>query len=98
MQIVYLNGKDFENIAQVHDYLAEKLNFPAYYGNNLSALYDVLTELCENTNIVANLEGVTDEAFFRQLERLTQVMKDAADANDYLEVSLEGSEEKNEEE
>ena len=94
MQEVYLNAKDFETIAQVHDYLAEKLDFPAYYGKNLSALYDVLTELCKDTKIAVNLEGAADGALCTQLKQLVRVMKDAADANEYLEVLLQVPEEK----
>ena len=31
-----------------HDYLMKSLNFPDYYGKNLDALYDCLTEIsCE---------------------------------------------------
>ena len=29
----------------IHDRLAETLHFPAYYGRNLDALYDILTGL-----------------------------------------------------
>lgn len=93
MQKVYLNGKDFETIGQVHDYLAEELNFPEYYGKNLSALYDVLTEICEDTKISVNLEDMEDEVLCTQLRQLVYVMKDAADENDYLEVALKAAEE-----
>ena len=93
MQEVYLNGNDFKTIGQVHEDLAEKLNFPSYYGKNLSALYDVLTELCEDTKITVNLEGMEDEVLCTQLRQLVHVMKDAADENDYLEVSFQTAEE-----
>lgn len=29
----------------LHDYLAQELELPAYYGHNLDALYDCLTEI-----------------------------------------------------
>ena len=38
---------DFENInnkEELHSYLKEKLALPDYYGKNLDALYDCLTE------------------------------------------------------
>ena len=34
-----------ENRDQLHRLLAEKLEFPAYYGHNLDALMDCLTEI-----------------------------------------------------
>ncbi|MBO4901759.1 MAG: barstar family protein [Lachnospiraceae bacterium] len=39
---------DFTGITtreELHDYLAEKLELPDYYGRNLDALYDCLTEM-----------------------------------------------------
>ena len=42
--IVELNGLEMTDRQRTHDYLAEKLQFPAYYGKNLDALYDLLTE------------------------------------------------------
>lgn len=30
---------------EAHDYLAEVFNFPDYYGKNLDALYDCLSEM-----------------------------------------------------
>ena len=34
-----------------HNYLKEVLNFPDYYGKNLDALYDCLTEIGVETEI-----------------------------------------------
>jgi ribonuclease inhibitor len=31
--------------SQAHEYLAEAFNFPEYYGKNLDALYDCLSEM-----------------------------------------------------
>lgn len=87
MQLVTVNGKDYEHMEEVHAYLADKLDFPGYYGNNLSALYDVLTEICEDTRIVIDLTGMEDDGLADALERMAEVMADAADANEYLEFS-----------
>ncbi|MDO4305313.1 MAG: barstar family protein [Eubacteriales bacterium] len=89
MQEVYINGSEFDTPEEVHEFLAEELEFPAYYGKNLSALYDVLTELSEDTRIVLNLSGVGEDSMIEMLEHMAEVLTDAADANDYLEVSIE---------
>ena len=47
MKIIVLDFKYFETPADVHEYLAEKLGFPAYYGRNLDALFDVLSTWSE---------------------------------------------------
>lgn len=89
MQEVYINGRDFESPEEVHEFLAEKLDFPDYYGKNLSALYDVLTELGEDTRIILDLSDVEEDSMIEMLERMAEVMTDAADANDYLEILIE---------
>lgn len=64
----------------LHEAFARALDFPAWYGNNLDALYDCLTDLEEETNLtVCNL---ADEPF-----RLT--LEDGAKASRYLTVTFE---------
>ena len=64
---------DFKNIiekAMMHQYLKEKLEFPDYYGNNLDALYDMLTSLEEGTFIeIINYQNFekNDEKYFKSL-------------------------------
>ena len=41
---VALDGRLMVSREALHDQLQEKLNLPAYYGRNLDALYDVLSE------------------------------------------------------
>ncbi len=36
---------------EIHEYIAEKMDFPPYYGHNLDALYDCLTDICEPTAV-----------------------------------------------
>ena len=49
---VELDGRMLTDKAAAHEYLAHQLRFPAYYGRNLDALYDLLTERSEPTEIV----------------------------------------------
>lgn len=58
-----------------HDYLIEALNLPDYYGKNLDALYDCLTEMeCEIELINA---GCVDKD-------IIDTFKDAAGENEFL--------------
>ena len=41
---VELDGRRMTDRKAAHDYLAEKLQFPSYYGRNLDALYDLMAE------------------------------------------------------
>ena len=69
---------------KIHSTLAEELAFPSYYGKNLDALYDVLTEMCEET--VITVEGESEYG-----RKLVAAIMDAAAAND--KVKLEKAEE-----
>lgn len=53
MQFVDLELDVMREPEIAHAYLREKMNFPEYYGCNLDALYDCLTEISEDT--VVNL-------------------------------------------
>ena len=88
MKIVRINGVDFDTEREVHDYLSEELGFPSYYGNNLSALYDCLTELSDDTRIILDISETEDDDMIDYLQRMAEVISDAVDESDYLELEL----------
>lgn len=70
---------------QVQEYLAQKFGFPDYYGKNLDALYDMLTELAENT-CVGIFESNTECQNEGYLRNVKQVFWDAEKENPHLLV------------
>ena len=40
-----LNGKKMKTRGEAYEHIAETLGFPEYFGKNLDALYDLLTEM-----------------------------------------------------
>lgn len=44
METIVIDGAGLASRAAVHDYLFARLGLPDYYGRNLDALYDCLTE------------------------------------------------------
>ena len=48
---VVLDGQYLSDRLTAHDYLKEQLQLPNYYGKNLDALYDLLTERGVTTEI-----------------------------------------------
>ena len=79
---VTLNCENLAERERAHAYLAETLGFPEYYGKNLDALYDCLTELgdCEIT-----LEGM-ESAESGYAAMVLKVLEEAAQANPGLTV------------
>ena len=49
--IIELDGREMTDRQQTHDYLTSRLQLPSYYGRNLDALYDLLTERGEELEI-----------------------------------------------
>jgi len=69
--------------AQLHETLARALDFPSWYGKNLDALYDVLTDISEETVIA--VEGQSEYG-----KKLLAAIKDAAAANDRIKIEILG--------
>ena len=83
MQEVYVNGKEFENAGEILEYLREELGLEA---GSVNDLYDELTELSDDTKITMDMSQVADDDLLDAMERMAEVMEDAAGECDYLEV------------
>ncbi len=94
MKKVILKFDRFETIDEVQDYLAGAFAFPEYYGRNLDALYDCLTDLDEYTCVGLFLPK--EESPLRQYaERMTRVFLDAEEENRRLGVIYAGNYKRN---
>mgnify|MGYP002514582791 FL=1 len=72
-----LDGKLIKK--QGHDYLKEALNLPDYYGKNLDALYDCLTEIDGEIELV-NADEVESD--------IIETFTDASRENDFLKFKI----------
>lgn len=69
---------------EAHAYLAQQLTFPPYYGSNLDALYDTLTEYGE-----LDVQFVNTEAAAPYFQKVLRVFTDAAKYNEHLHFTVE---------
>ncbi|MBR3630340.1 MAG: barstar family protein [Oscillospiraceae bacterium] len=77
-----LDGRQLSDKAEAHLYLQEMLAFPEYYGRNLDALFDVLTENSKDTLLwILHAEAVHPS--------ITAVLEDAMEENPFLTVIFE---------
>ncbi len=80
MKAAVIDFGKFENAKDVHAYLKETLSFPDYYGANLDALYDCLTDIGEDTEILTASSGKDYESGF------IRVLRDASLKNRHLRI------------
>lgn len=88
MTVIQLDGRAMRSRSDAHDHLQQKLAFPEYYGRNLDALHDLLTERSEPVT----LELLYPEEMLSDLgpyaEALLHVLRDAAENNPNLDFRI----------
>ena len=88
--IIDLAGAGSEE--DIQERIAESLPLPDYYGNNLDALYDVLTEMGDGWHIVIANQYDVDEEVRNYVEDLINVLEDASAVVDDLVVEYDEDE------
>ncbi len=87
--VIELDGRAMRDHAAAHAHLRERLGFPDWYGCNLDALHDLLTERGEETTLLL----CHQEDMVRQLGpyagALLEVLRHAAQVNPNLRFDWE---------
>ena len=84
---IVLNCENLTQRAQAHRYLAHMLDFPDYYGKNLDALFDCLTELGECTIVLNGGADLPRNGGYGA--KVLKVLEEAARANPRLRLELQ---------
>ena len=88
MRKITLDIERMLSLPMLHKYLHTALALPEYYGANLDALYDCLTEIAEPTELVVP-KKVADEAYLGWYgQQFLQLLEDAGAANEALKITL----------
>ena len=97
MRVISINISKVRTKKELMELIGQELGFPEYYGKNLDALYDCLSEIGEPTEVA--FEGVCEcressAEMEEYLEKLARVLEDATGENENLTfVMIEDSEE-----
>ncbi|MBR6800621.1 MAG: barstar family protein [Eubacteriaceae bacterium] len=60
MKNYFIDCKNFIDRPSAHEEIASSMHFPIHYGKNLDALWDMLTEITDETLIVLSHSGDAD--------------------------------------
>ena len=74
MKKIVLNFENSQYISEVHKTLKTGFDLPDYYGENLDALYECLSELDDKQIIVTELQAIDDFSL-----KVLSVMEDVAE-------------------
>ena len=86
MRTITLDLERMTSVPALHKYLRGALALPVYYGANLDALYDCLTEIAEQIIVPADITDNEKLGWYG--EQLLQVLQDAAEENENLQVTV----------
>ena len=84
-----LDGSSVGNRETLHRVLAAGLQFPDWYGGNLDALHDCLTEITQPTELVIRGSNALETALGSYAAAFRRVLTDSAAQNDALTVTWE---------
>ncbi len=85
---IVLEGRAMTDRPAAHSHLVERLELPTYYGRNLDALYDMLTEIGSDTEIILEDPAAVIENLGKYGEAMLSTMQEAAEANPHLTITL----------
>ena len=84
-----LDGASLQNRQQLHQEIAKQLCFPRYYGENLDALWDMLS----SWNTPLTITVVNTQRLLQQMgdygEALLQVLQEAAEENPIIQMTID---------
>ena len=94
MKYVFLDGERLLSPDDLHRAFADALDFPDYFGSNLDALRDCLTDVTEPVTVIAvHTEALKDHMSrkWRGFCRLMEEMQEEEPSFRYLSEPFEGT-------
>ncbi len=88
MQMMIIDGTQVLNMAQVHECFVAALSFPEWYGHNLDALHDCLTDVSEPLVIRVAHCAILKERLGSASQRLFRVLEESAIENPLISVEF----------
>lgn len=88
LRTIVIDGREMISRTSAHAYLAERLSFPDYYGGNLDALHDCLSDISEETHIIVLHSDELETALGSYGTTLLHILRHSPDESCFLTVSF----------
>jgi ribonuclease inhibitor len=88
MEEIFLDGYKMISKSETHKYIKKMLNFPDYYGENLDALWDILSTKSKIISIFLLHEEKIYENLDDYGKQLIDVFQEAANSNTNIKFTL----------
>ena len=88
MKEVVIDGENIENMADIHSVFAKELSFPEWYGNNLDALRDCLTDISEEVTVTVVNRDILFEKLNVRYGRFLKTLDYSEKENENLKIIL----------
>ena len=84
MAEITLDGLELQSMEEVHDLFARALDLPEWYGRNLDALFDCLTDAHEPVTVRLLHRDTLRESLGRRGSALIRLLRRAAEENHHV--------------
>lgn len=88
MNEIILDGCNMTSKSSAHKYIKNIMNFPDYYGENLDALWDLLSTYSDTISIYLINEDILNENLGEYGNLLIGVFQEAAYENDNIHFAI----------
>lgn len=78
MSIYLLDGKDMTSREAAYEVIAKEMDFPDYFGKNLDALYDCLTDMSSESTVIFVNTALLQEYLGDYAEKILSCFRDAS--------------------
>lgn len=89
MKEIIIDCAEIADRKQLHALIAQKLNFPDWYGGNLDALYDCLTGVYDETNILLKNFASLEQSLGGYALSVRKVLLKADEDNERITAVIE---------
>jgi len=87
MKTVIIDGKTILSKEDLHEHIARELDFPEYYGRNLDALFDCLSEISRPVCFTIEEQELLEDSLGQYAVNLFLLLHDVSQINSFVTFS-----------